>query len=42
MINTGTNDIQQESNAMKIVKKLVKVIKEIDSKKESKLLYFLV
>ena len=37
-IHTGTNDIQQESNTMKMVKKLVKVIKEIDSEKESGLI----
>ena len=40
-IHTRTNDIQQEINTMKMVKKLVKVIKEIDSEKETNL-YFLV
>ena len=39
MIHTGTNDIQQEINTMKIVKKLVKVIKEIDSEKETEIIF---
>ena len=38
MIHTGTNEIQQESNKMNMVKKLVKVIKETDSQKESGLI----
>ena len=37
VIHTGTNDIQQEINTMKMVKKLVKVIKEIDSEKETEI-----
>ena len=41
VIHTGTNGIQQEINARKMVKKLVKVIKEIDSEKKLKF-YFLV
>ena len=38
MIHTGANDIQQEINTMKMVKKLVKVIKEIDSEKEAEII----
>ena len=34
VIHTGTNDIQQKISTIKIVKKLVKVIKEIDSEKK--------
>ena len=41
VIHTGTNGIQQEINVRKMVKKLVKVIKEIDSEKKLKF-YFLV
>ena len=41
VIHTGTNGIQQEINARKMVKKLVKVIREIDSEKKLKF-YFLV
>ena len=33
VIHTGTNDIQQEIDTLKMVKKLVKVIKDIDSEK---------
>ena len=40
VIHTATNNIQQEINKMKMVKKLVKVIKEILEKKLK--LYFLV
>ena len=39
MIHTGTNDIQQEINTMKIVKKLVKVIKGIESEKETEIIF---
>ena len=39
VIHTGTNDIQQEINTMKMVKKLVKVIKEIDSEKETEIIF---
>ena len=35
VIHTGTNDIQQEINTMKMIKKLVKVLKEIDSENEN-------
>ena len=38
VIHTGTNDIQQEINTM-TVKKLVKVIKEIDSEKETEIVF---
>ena len=38
VIHTRTNDIQQEINTMKMVKKLVKVIKEIDSEKETEII----
>ena len=38
VIHTGTNDIQQEINTMKMGKKLVKVIKEIDSEKETEIM----
>ena len=31
VIHTGTNDIQQEINTMKMIKKLVKVLKELNS-----------
>ena len=41
MVHTGTNDIQQQINTMKMVKKLVKVIKKIDPEKETEI-YFLV
>ena len=34
VIHTGTNGIQQKISTIKIVKKLVKVIKEIDSEKK--------
>ena len=34
VIHTSTNDIQQKISTIKIVKKLVKVIKEIDSEKK--------
>ena len=37
VIHTGANEIQQEINKMKMVKKLVKVIKEIDSEKETEI-----
>ena len=37
VIHTGTNEIQQEINKMKMVKKLVKVIREIDSEKETEI-----
>ena len=39
VIHTCTNDIQQEINTMKMVKKLVKVIKEIDSEKETEIIF---
>ena len=39
VIHTGTNEIQQEINAIKMVKKLVKVIKEIDSEKETEIIF---
>ena len=39
--HTDTNDILQEINTINIFKKLVKVIKGIDSEKETEL-YFLV
>ena len=39
VIHTGTNDIQQEINTMKMVKKLVKIIKEIDSEKETEIIF---
>ena len=39
MIHTGTNDIQQEIHTMKMVKKLVKAIKEIDSEKETEIIF---
>ena len=39
VIHTGTNDIQQEINTMKMVKKLVKVIKEKNSEKESEIIF---
>ena len=35
VIHTGTNDIQQEINTMKMVKKLVKAIKGVNSKKQT-------
>ena len=38
VIHIGPNDIQQEINTMKMVKKLVKVIKEIDSEKETEII----
>ena len=41
VIHTDTNDIWQEINTVKMFKELVKVIKEIDSEKETEL-YFLV
>ena len=37
VIHTGTNDIQQEINTMKMIKKLVKVLKEIDSENENEI-----
>ena len=37
VIHTGTNDIQKEINTMKTVQKLVKVIEEIDSDKETEI-----
>ena len=39
VIHTGTNNIQQEINTMKMVKKLVKVIKEKDSEKETEIIF---
>ena len=39
VIHTGPNDIQQEINAMKMVKKLVLVIKGIDSEKETEIIF---
>ena len=39
VIHTGTNDIQQKINTTKMVKKLVKVMKEIDSEKETKIIF---
>ena len=39
MIDTGTNDIQQEINAIKMVKKLVKVINEMDSGKQTEIIF---
>ena len=39
VIHTGTNDIEQEINTMKMVKKLVKVIQEIDSEKETEIIF---
>ena len=39
VIHTGTNDIQQEINSMTMVRKLVKVIKEIDSEKETEIIF---
>ena len=39
VIHTGTNDIQQEINNMKMVKKLIKIIKEIDSEKETEIIF---
>ena len=39
VIHTGTNYIEQEINTMKMVKKLIKVIKEIDSEKESEIIF---
>ena len=38
VIHTGTNDIQQEINTMKMIKKLIKVIKEWDSEKETEIM----
>ena len=37
VIDICTNDIQQEIETMKMVKKLVNVIKKIDSKKETEI-----
>ena len=39
VIHTGTNYIEQEINTMKMVKKLIKVIKEIDSEKETEIIF---
>ena len=39
VIHTVTNDIQQEINTVKMVKKLVKVIKELDSEKETEIIF---
>ena len=39
VIHTGTNDIQQKINTTKMVKKLVKVMKEIDSEKETEIIF---
>ena len=39
VIHTGTNNIQQEINTIKMAKKLVKVIQEIDSKKEIEIIF---
>ena len=39
VIHTGTNNIQQEINTVKMVKKLVNVIKEIDSEKETEIIF---
>ena len=38
LIYKGKNDIQQEINSMKMVKKLVKFIKDIDSEKETEII----
>ena len=38
LIHKGKNDIQQEINTMKMVKKLVKFIKDIDSEKETEII----
>ena len=39
VIHAGTNDIQQEINTMKMVKKLFKVTNEIDSEKETEIIF---
>ena len=39
VIHRGTNNIQQEINTMKMVKKLVKVIKEKDPEKETEIIF---
>ena len=39
VIHTGANEIQHEINTIKTVKKLVKVIKEIYSEKETKIIF---
>ena len=39
VIHTGPNDIQQEIHAMKMIKKLVLVIKGIDSGKETEIIF---
>ena len=39
VIHPSTNDNQQEINTMKMVKKLVKIIKEIDSEKETEIIF---
>ena len=39
VIHIGTNEIQQEIGTMKMVKKLVKVIKEIDHEKETEIIF---
>ena len=39
VIHTDTNDLQQEINTIKMVKKLVKVIKEINSENETEIIF---
>ena len=39
VIHTDTNDLQQEINTVKMVKKLVKVIKEINSENETEIIF---
>ena len=39
VIHTGMNGIHQEINTMKMIKKLVKVIKETDSEKETEITF---
>ena len=39
VIHTGTNNIQQEINTIKMVKKLVNVINEMDSEKETEIIF---
>ena len=38
VIHTGTNDIQQEINTMKMVKKSIEVTKEMDSEKKPEII----
>ena len=40
VIHTGTNDIHQETNTMKMVKELFKIIKERDSEKNTEIIFF--